>query len=133
MLAIWLWERSVTLVPLGPWSVWPGRALILAGLALAGWAVLALLRARTPLEPRRTPTALVTGGAFRLTRNPIYRGLLLIVAGWAVASGELTSLAFVAAYGWVLWTRFVLPEEVVLRTTFGPAYDDWARRTPARL
>ena len=126
---VWGWAQAATLIPLGPAWLWPGRALIAAGLALAVWAIATFLRARTPIEPRHIPTALVTDGPFRWLRNPMYRALTLILAGWALSCGEATGLAFVVAYEWVLRRRFVAPEEAVLAERFGDAFHAWAART----
>jgi protein-S-isoprenylcysteine O-methyltransferase Ste14 len=102
-------------------------------LGLALWAAVALWRARTPIEPRHTPTTLVTEGPFALTRNPIYRGLLMVLAGWTLTEGDLAPLALVPVYGAVLWRRFVLPEEAEARRVFGSAYEAWATRVRWRL
>lgn len=131
-LAMWLWARSVTILP-APGLAPLGWALIAAGVALAAWAAVWFLRMNTPIEPRHTPRALITAGPYAWTRNPIYRGLVMGAAGWALALGEATALVFAAAYGWLLYVRFVLPEEAVLRSTFAAAFDDWAARVRWRL
>jgi protein-S-isoprenylcysteine O-methyltransferase Ste14 len=133
MALAWIWARIADVVPLGRAWIWPGRALELAGLALIFWAAFWFWRRRTPIEPRHTPTALITDGPFRWTRNPIYRGMLMILAGWTLTEGEATALALVPVYGWVLWTRFAAPEEAVARRAFGAQYDAWADRTRWRL
>lgn len=128
-----LWARAAPTSPVGDALLWPGRALIAAGLALAVWAAVEFRRARTPIEPRHTPTALITAGPFRWTRNPIYRGLVLILAGWTLTEGELAALVLTPLFARVLWTRFVLPEEEEARRAFGAAYAAWAERTRWRL
>ncbi len=87
-----------TLAVLPPWR-WPaswraaGLALLLAGLALAGWASLQLLAARafTALPYPRDGGRLVETGPYALTRHPIYAGVLLCAFGWALrVQGALT-------------------------------------------
>lgn len=73
--------------------------------------------------------ALVTGGLFRLSRNPTFVGQLVLLAGVALAIPALPTLAapllFFAA------ARAQIPsEEAVLRSIHGQAYDDWAARVP---
>lgn len=131
-LAIWLWAGAVGLLP-APALAPLGWALIAGGVALAGWAALWFLRLKTPIEPRHTPRALITEGPYRLTRNPIYRGLIAVVTGWALSLGELSALPIAAAYGWMLHRRFALPEEAVLRETFGQAFEAWAEQVRWRL
>jgi protein-S-isoprenylcysteine O-methyltransferase Ste14 len=128
-----LWARVASLAPIPEAVARLGWLAVAAGAGFVIWAAIWFRRLDTPIEPRQTPRALITGGPYRLTRNPIYRGMVWATAGWAIASGELTALGFAAAYAWLLWRRFVLPEEKALAATFGEAYADWARRTPARL
>jgi protein-S-isoprenylcysteine O-methyltransferase Ste14 len=129
--AIWLWSRTVSLAPLPDWTVWPGRALVAAGLGWVGWSAAMFLRADTPIEPRRTPRTLIAEGPYRFTRNPIYRGLSWIAAGLALSFGEASALVFALAYRQVLLARFARPEGAALEAAFGQAYRDWAARVRA--
>ena len=58
-----------------------GWVLIGVGLALAVGTRLALGRSFTVLPQPRARSELVTTGPFRLVRNPMYLGLLLVFAG----------------------------------------------------
>jgi len=109
-------------IPLAP----PDRAAIAGVLALAGLGVdilglLAFRRARTtvsPLRPDRS-TALVTGGIYRFTRNPMYVGLALLLSAWAVQLASPWALLGPAAFVAYI-TRFqIVPEERLLRSQFG--------------
>lgn len=107
-----------------------GPVLAGVGAALALWAVLAFRRASTtvhPLHPEQA-SALVIAGPNRWTRNPMYVGMLLALAGWGVWLGGGVALAGVAAaWGWL--HRFqVLPEERALTARFGAAYDAYRAR-----
>lgn len=107
-------------------------ALVLAslGIAYAVAGVMAFRRARTTVNPT-TPgaaTALVCTGVYRLTRNPMYFGLLLCLTGWAVWLSQL--LPFLVLPAFVAWlTRFQIePEERALTALFGAQYSAYARR-----
>lgn len=102
--------------------IWPGRALIALGLLLAIWAALSFRRAKTTIVPRERPSALVADGPYQFSRNPIYLADLIILAGWCLTLGFLITLVFVAAFWWVLDTRFVKPEEEVLTEDLGEPY-----------
>jgi protein-S-isoprenylcysteine O-methyltransferase Ste14 len=104
--------------------------LALAGLAIAGAGALSFRRARTtvnPLKPADT-TALVTSGTFALTRNPMYLGMALLLAGWAAWLGTPWALAGMALF--VAWiTRFqIVPEERVLARLFGADFEAYRLR-----
>jgi protein-S-isoprenylcysteine O-methyltransferase Ste14 len=109
-------------------------------LALAGAATTALAMGRfraagttiNPLDPARA-TALVESGLFRHTRNPMYVGLALVLAGLAAWLGSATPWlvlpGFVAAITWLQ----ILPEEQALQALFGESYAAYCRRVPRWL
>jgi protein-S-isoprenylcysteine O-methyltransferase Ste14 len=76
---------------------------------------------------------LVTEGFYRLCRNPMYVGNLLIVAGLAVASNSLTCLLVVIALYVFVYIAIVAAEESFLRNKFGAAYDRYAADVPRWL
>lgn len=101
-----------------------------AGLLVAVAAAVSFLQARTTISPLKpeTTTALVTSGIYACTRNPMYLGMLLALVGWAMYLNSL--LAFVGPVVFALYIqRFqIVPEERVLLTLFGDAYDQYRRR-----
>ena len=104
--------------------------LATAGAALALAGVWAFAQARTtvnPLAPRRA-RELVTHGVYRHTRNPMYLGMLLALAGWAVWLGNAAALPVLPAFVLVLNALQIRPEEAALRERFGEAYARYACR-----
>lgn len=108
---------------------WPGTALILLGLALMILAGVEMMRARTTVVPHNMPSALVTTGVFRYSRNPIYLGDVLVLLGFVLRWDVAVGLVMVPVFMGVITKRFIRDEEARLRTTFGAAYDDWAAGT----
>ena len=101
--------------------------MLLAGLG-AGMVLLAALnfrRAGTTLNPTRPQAArtVVDGGIYRLSRNPMYVGVLFILAGWAVFLSH--ALPFLFLPGFVIFmNRFqIVPEERMLAAKFGDDYE----------
>lgn len=132
---MWGLARAVPAAQLWPQGAWPlvlGAAL---GLALAGGlialaGVLEFRRARTtvnPLAPAKA-SALVTGGIYRITRNPMYLGMLGVLIGWAVYLGNAAALFGLPAFVWLLNTFQIKPEERALKAQFGSAFDRYAGR-----
>jgi protein-S-isoprenylcysteine O-methyltransferase Ste14 len=113
----------------GDWAAAAGGLLALAGAGLMAAAVPPFLRARTTILPHRQPSALVTSGVFRLSRNPIYLGDVLILAGLAIRWQAWPALLLVPVFVRLLTRRFIEPEEARLRAAFGPAFEAWAGRT----
>ena len=105
-------------------------ALVASGLVLDLRGALAFRRARTtvnPLAPGKT-SAIVATGVYRITRNPMYLGMLAMLMGVAVFLAAPAALlgpgAFVAYI-----TRFqILPEERALTGKFGEPYLSYCRQ-----
>src|ERR1700737_5591985 len=116
----------VTRIIPSPWH-YVGVVLIVAGVNLAGAAVQQFRRAETALKPSEKPTALVTDGLFRVTRNPMYIGMFLVLLGTAVILRTLTPLVVPFAFLYVITTRFIRVEEAFLREQFGEPYVSYCR------
>jgi protein-S-isoprenylcysteine O-methyltransferase Ste14 len=94
------------------------------GVSFDAIALLHFLRRRTTLNPLKpdSASALVTGGIYRFTRNPMYLGLATLLLAWAIYLGNLAALAGVPLF--ILYmNRFqIAPEERALEARFGAEY-----------
>ncbi|MBM3516464.1 MAG: isoprenylcysteine carboxylmethyltransferase family protein [Alphaproteobacteria bacterium] len=115
-------------LPLPTW-LWPfGVVILIVGLGLGGATVFWFRRAATSLDPRKPDTALITGGPFRLSRNPIYVAFGLLLAGIGCALGSLWPLlVLVPFYGVIHW-GVVVREERYLERRFGAEYGAYKAR-----
>jgi protein-S-isoprenylcysteine O-methyltransferase Ste14 len=102
-----------------------GAMLFAVGAATAGWALTIFRRARTTTVPGKRSSALVTWGPYRMTRNPMYVGLILAYIGEAGLLKQiwpLVPLTLVVAY--LNWT--VIPiEEARLKEAFHDDYEQY--------
>jgi protein-S-isoprenylcysteine O-methyltransferase Ste14 len=112
----------------GSWGDWAGAALVALGVGLAVAAALEFRRARTTIIPHGTPTAIVTSGVYRISRNPIYLGDALILAGLGLRWDSVLALVLVPVFVAVVTARFIRPEEAGLRARFGAEFEAWAAR-----
>jgi protein-S-isoprenylcysteine O-methyltransferase Ste14 len=110
----------------GPWADFLGGLLVGGGLLLMVLAVVEMRRHRTTIVPHNTPTTLVQSGIFRRSRNPIYLGDALILAGLILRFDAVLSLPLIPVFVWVVERRFVIPEENRMRREFRA---DFARYT----
>ena len=135
---IWLLIGIITIFSLN--EFYPGyRYTAFAGQAIGGVVIvigLALLvianglfsQAGTNVIPFRPATALVTTGIYRVTRNPMYLGMLAVLLGSAITVGAATALAVPVLFVVIIQSRFILAEEAMLRSTFGAEYEDYCAR-----
>ena len=78
--------------------------------------------------PFERSTALVTTGLYRITRNPMYLGMLLILAGVALLSGSASTLLPIPVFAWAIQRNFIIGEERFLEQIFGAQYLDYKRQ-----
>ena len=105
-----------------------GLLLIAAGLVLAYQARTNFLESRTTLSPYESPSALITGGPFRFSRNPVYLAMAMILLGGAVLMGTLLSLLFTALFIVIIDRVFIPFEEQMLEDLFGTRYREYRQR-----
>jgi protein-S-isoprenylcysteine O-methyltransferase Ste14 len=77
-----------------------------------------------PIDP---PRMLVVRGLYRVVRNPMYVGVLLILIGESMFFSSLAILRYTLVV-WLMFHLFiVLYEEPTLRKKFGAAYEEYRR------
>jgi len=106
----------------------PGFLLLAIALGLIVWTAILMSRAGTTPNPTRPTTALLIGGPFRFTRNPMYLAWELIVIGVGLAANApwVMVMAVPAA---LLTRRLVIDkEERYLESKFGTEYLNYKSR-----
>jgi protein-S-isoprenylcysteine O-methyltransferase Ste14 len=106
-----------------------GYGLGAAGVVLIGWGFLTLQRAGTTIWPNKRADRLVTEGAFRFRRNPIYMGEVLAFLGLAEVTHNIWFAILAPVLAVALYALAIRPEEQHLETRFGQAYLDYKERT----
>jgi len=128
-----LFERRVDFGPLGARfvadsqaSAWIGSTLTACGIALAIWARVHLGANWSANVTIRADHSLVRTGPYARLRHPVYSGLLLAIAGTALAQGEwrgLLALTIVL----VAFSIKAKREEAFLRGEFGAEFNEHAQ------
>lgn len=124
-VAMWFISRFAPLLDVPRnLSILAAGTIALAGVAVALAGVITFRRAGTTIHPHKPQetSALVSSGIYRISRNPMYVGLLLVLVAWSVFLSSVWSLA--GPFAFVLYiSRFqILPEERVLAAKFGGAF-----------
>ena len=130
-LAMW-WVSRYGVQEGGPLSWRIGGALGFAaiGAAFDVAGIVAFGRAKTTVNPMRPEksAALVCSGVYRITRNPMYVGMVFILLAWAVYLASPWALFGPLAFAAYI-TRFqIKPEEHVLAGRFGDAFANYQAR-----
>ena len=126
MTCAWhLWAQPVLLS--SPWH-WLGLVLIILGLPLNVGSALYFRRIGTNIIPFREPGTLVTDGAFRYTRNPMYLGFSLMLLGFAILFPVPTSFVIVLAFVIIVDRWYIRFEEAAMERKFGDAYRRYTSR-----
>ena len=79
-------------------------------------------KAGTGIMPFDEATALVTNGFYRYTRNPMYVGMFLMLAGVAFLMGSIGAALPVLVFILIIRNKFVMGEERFLEAGFGQQY-----------
>ena len=106
-----------------------GGVLVGGGVLLMLLAVVEMRKHRTTIIPHNTPSSLVQSGIFSRTRNPIYLGDALVLAGLILRFEAVLSLALIPIFVWVIERRFILPEEGRMRREFKADFARYERKT----
>ena len=107
-----------------------GAALLAAGVVLNVWADRLFRREGVGVCPFSPAPRLVRSGPYRITRNPMYLGMVFLGAGLALATGMPHNLVSPAVFAVWLHVRYVLPEEAFLRASLGAPYEEYLRLHP---
>ncbi|MDP6404052.1 MAG: isoprenylcysteine carboxylmethyltransferase family protein [Alphaproteobacteria bacterium] len=105
-----------------PLRLWAALALLAMGLLIVVLALPKFRRAATPVRPDRPSTALISGGPYRFSRNPLYVALTLAYLGLAVALDSLWVLALLVPVLATMQVGVVAREERYLEAKFGDEY-----------
>jgi protein-S-isoprenylcysteine O-methyltransferase Ste14 len=114
-------------IPDSDWIRWFGIAVTGAGLALCVWARRHLGEYWSDKVALKLDHQLIRSGPYSLLRHPIYSGVLLGIAGTALAIGEwrgLVVLVVMTANYWIKAAR----EDTILAGKVGEAFEEHRRR-----
>jgi protein-S-isoprenylcysteine O-methyltransferase Ste14 len=108
------------------WPVIAGIALIVAGVGLRAWSIATLGRFFQYQIEIQAGHQVVTTGPYRYVRHPSYTGIALVLAGFALASGDVLSLVAVAVLGGLGLAVRIRAEERQLTEALGADYERFA-------
>jgi protein-S-isoprenylcysteine O-methyltransferase Ste14 len=110
-----------------------GVILIGAGFCLDLWAAILFWQHKTTINPTGAAKNLISSGAFRTSRNPIYVGNTVVVIGLGLFSGNpwMFIAAIVAAT--LTYQLSIKREEAYMAAKFDAEWQAYAAKTPRWL
>ena len=106
-----------------------GLLAISAGILLLSIAAGLFIARKTTVMPTRAPNKLVTEGIYRVTRNPMYLGMLLILSGFPLMIDTIIGLICPLVF-FLIMNRIIIPrEEQVVEGVFGKDYLEYKSKT----
>jgi len=125
------WQKTIWPVgSFGPvWADLLGGLLVGGGVLLMALAVFEMQRHKTTLIPHKEAARLVTTGIFSRSRNPIYLGDSMLLAGLILYWDAVLALPLVPLFVWLIEKRFILPEEMRLRRKFLAEFSKYEQQT----
>jgi len=127
MMAFHLLAPVVQLIG-SPWR-YLGIFPVLAGIIFNLWADRLFKKYSTEVKPFRDSSVLIVRGPYRISRNPMYLGGLLIYLGTLILLGSATPVLVVIVMVWLFWARFITPEEQDMERQFGERYLEYKSET----
>ncbi len=96
----------------------------LLGVIFGILGVIAFRQAKTTADPFKPETAstLVKSGIYRVSRNPMYLGLALLLLAWAIYLGSVWSLLGIVVFVHYMNRFQIIPEEEAMEKLFGQEY-----------
>ena len=130
-IGMWSLARMPPTLAVDPFARWLAVVcLAAAGTAFCLAGVIEFRRAKTTVNPLKPASAssLVTGGVYKITRNPMYVGMLFLLLAWAAYLWSAWPLVGVLGFA-VFISRFQIePEERVLSHLFGAGFTEYKAR-----
>ncbi len=123
------WLLPLPFIPATVPAGWLGAIVFVLALALFAWAIVTMIRAGSNVPTSQPTMTIVDSGPYRLTRNPIYVGMMLGLIGLAIALNSLWLLLTLVPFALVIRYGVVTREEAYLERKFGDVY----RRYRARI
>lgn len=130
VLSMFALDRVAPVIRVESLWTWLGMAPLVVGLTVANWHARLFRRVGTNIDTFGEPGRLVQDGLFLHTRNPMYLGFVISLAGLAFILGSVSPWALVVGFILVAHCWYIPVEERAMAAKFGADYEKYRRRTP---
>jgi len=100
------------------------------GICIALLGLFEFQKAKTTVNPHHIHKAssLVTTGIYRITRNPMYLGMVFLLIAWCIKLGDLLGLFIIPFFMWTMTNLQIKPEEAAMTKLFGQEFENYKKK-----
>ena len=107
---------------------WIGFLFFFLGGTLNIWTDQLFKKVNTTVKPFEKPSSLILRGPFKISRNPMYLGMALLLIGLGFVLGSITSFFGFVLFVAVMEIGFIRQEEKILLEVFGTGFEDYKKK-----
>ena len=115
----------IKIIPV-PWNI-IGLLPVMLGLWISIGADAQFKKRETTIKPFEKPSALVIDGWFKISRNPMYLGFVLVLVGISILLGSLTPFLVMVVFSIIMQLKFIRFEEQMMTETFGEEWEKYVQ------
>jgi len=105
--------------------IYIGIIVFILGMWIDIWAWAIFERKKTTLNPYKTPMKFATNSIYKISRNPMYLGMIIALLGLSIFLGSLSTFISPILFFILMKWIFIIPEEENMEKTFGKRYIDY--------
>ena len=107
-----------------------GVIFLIFGLVIIFLAVLKFIKTKTTVDPTRPEKTsnLVISGVYKLTRNPMYLGMLFLIMAYAIYNNSIFGCIVIPIFIFYINKFQIEPEEIEMRKKFGESFENYCKK-----
>ena len=107
-----------------------GIIFLILGLIIIFSAVLKFIKTKTTVDPTRPhkTSNLVINGIYKITRNPMYLGMLFLIMAYAIYNNNVMGCIIIPIFIFYINKFQIEPEEIEMRKKFGESFENYCKK-----
>lgn len=112
------------------WNIYISVFFLLWGLIIIAFAVFKFAKTKTTVDPTKPSktSSLVISGIYRITRNPMYLGMLFLIISFTFYKLSLAGAIVIPSFIFYINKYQIEPEEYEMRKKFGENFEDYCKK-----
>tara|TARA_S200000501_G_scaffold72683_1_gene64662 strand:- start:243 stop:698 length:456 start_codon:yes stop_codon:yes gene_type:complete len=112
------------------WNIYISGFFLLWGLIIIAFAVFKFAKTKTTVDPTKPSktSSLVISGIYRITRNPMYLGMLFLIISFTFYKLSLLGAIVIPSFIFYINKYQIEPEEYEMRKKFGENFEDYCKK-----